>query len=87
MIRTPHPRVKARAHGKGSAMVIRVRKQDSAYVYQVLESYEGLTNYSTIPSPKGTPHCDIQLHIAPDLRGHVEDLITRLATEISIERL
>ena len=68
-------------------MVIRVRKQDSAYVYQVFESYEGLTNYSTIPSPKGTPHCDIELHLAPDLRGHVEDLLLRLGSEISIERL
>jgi hypothetical protein len=68
-------------------MVIRVRKQDTAYVYQVLESYEGLTNYSTLPAEKGTPYRDVILHIAPDLRREVEALIERLGTEIPIERI
>ncbi|MGZ3652684.1 MAG: DUF4911 domain-containing protein [Bdellovibrionota bacterium] len=66
-------------------MVIRVRKQDSAYLYQVLESYEGLANYSTLPAEKGIPYRDVILHIAPDLRREVEALIDRLGAEIPIE--
>ena len=68
-------------------MVIRVRKQDSAYLYQVLESYEGLANYSTLSVPKELPYRDIVLHVAPDLRNEVEDLLERLSAEIPIERI
>lgn len=68
-------------------MKIRVRKQDSAYLYQVLESYEGLANYSTISVPKELPYRDIAFHEAPDLRAHLEDLLDRLALEIPLERI
>ena len=68
-------------------MVIRVRKQDSAYLYQVLESYEGLANYSTLPVAKELPYRDIVLHVAPDLRKEVEALVERLAVEIPLGRL
>ena len=68
-------------------MIIRVRKQDSAYLYQILESYEGLANYSTLTVEKDLPYRDIALHIAPDLKGEVDALIARLALEIEIQRL
>jgi hypothetical protein len=68
-------------------MLIRVRKQDSAYLYQVLESYEGLTNYSTLPAPKEQAYRDIYLHLAPDLKQEVDLLLTRLAEEIPLGRL
>ena len=68
-------------------MVIRVRKQDSAYLYQVLESYEGLANYSTVPAPKEQLYRDILLHVAPDLKTEVDRLLTRLAHEIPLGRL
>ena len=68
-------------------IVIRVRKQDSAYLYQVLESYEGLANYSTLGSGKDLPYRDIALHLAPDLRGDLEALLERLGKEIQLERL
>lgn len=66
-------------------MVLRVKKEDSAYLYQILESYEGLTNYSTLPTEKGLPYRDILLHIAPDLRREVMALVGRLRDEISFE--
>ena len=66
-------------------MVLRVRKEDSAYLYQVLESYEGLTNYSTLDDGKGTPYRDIALHIAPGLEQEVRRLVERLQKEIWLE--
>jgi hypothetical protein len=67
-------------------MVIRVRKQDSAYFYQLLESYEGLASFSTLPSEKDAPYRDIAIHAAPDLRREVEALISRVEREIPLER-
>lgn len=67
------------------SLVLRVKKEDSAYLYQVLESYEGLTNYSTLVREKGVPYCDVVLHLAPDLKSTVEELVRRLKEEISIE--
>lgn len=83
MIKSPPNVVKARA----CEMKIRVRKQDSAYLYQILESYEGLANYSTVVTPKELPYRDIELHIAPDLKGEVDALVGRLAQEIPLERI
>lgn len=68
-------------------IVVRVRKQDSAYLYQVLESYEGLANYSTLTAGKDLPYRDIALHIAPDLKAELEALLERLAGEFPLERL
>lgn len=66
-------------------MILRVKKEDSAYVYQVIESYEGITNHSTLGEEKGTPHRDVILHIAPDLRHHVERMVEELKKEIPLE--
>lgn len=66
-------------------MVLRVRKEDSAYLYQVLESYEGLTNFSTLDAPGKPAYRDIVLHIAPDLLPEVLRLVENLKTEIPLE--
>ena len=68
-------------------MVIRVRKQDSAYLYQILESYEGLTNFSTLDAEKESPYRDIALHYAPDLFPELERLLLCLEAEIGLTRL
>lgn len=68
-------------------MVIRIKKEDSAYVYRVLESYEGLTNFSTVDGEFSTPFRDIQLHMAPDLVAEVKILIKNLSEEIPLEIL
>lgn len=68
-------------------MVIRVRKEDSAYLYQILESYEGLANYSTLTVDKTLLHRDVLLHLAPDLVPEVKSLIARLKTEIPLEEV
>lgn len=66
-------------------MVLRVRKEDSAYLYQILESYEGLTNYSTLDAPGNPVYRDVQLHVAPDLLPAILGLVEHLKREIQLE--
>ena len=68
-------------------MVLRVKKADSAYLYRVLESYEGITNFSTLPEPPGVPYRDVLLHIAPDFLPAVERLVAHLKQEMEIEKI
>jgi hypothetical protein len=57
---------------------IRVRKQDSAFVYCILESYEGIVSYSTLDSKPDDPHRDLELNVPPDFSGEVNELLTDL---------
>jgi hypothetical protein len=57
---------------------IRVKKEDSAFVYAILESYEGIAAYSTLDFKLGDPHRDLELLIPPDFVGEVESLCKRL---------
>lgn len=61
---------------------IRVRKEDSAWVYFVLESEEGITAYSTLPFTVGDPHRDLELHVPPDFVAEVEEILVRLGDRI-----
>ena len=61
---------------------IRVRKEDSAYVYFILESYEGITSYSTLENKVGDPHRDLELRIPPDYLGEVQALLKELGDMI-----
>lgn len=65
-------------------MVVRVKKEHSAYVYQILESYEGVTNYSTVTIGKDSPYREIALHFAPDLKPYLERLLGHLSQEIPL---
>ena len=57
---------------------IRVKKEDSAYVYFILESYEGIASYSTLPFQQGDSFRDLELRIPPDFVTEVEDLLKQL---------
>ena len=61
---------------------IRVRKEDSAFVYFILESYEGIVSYSTLDFKKGDAHRDLELRIPPDFVLEVEELMQRLGEMI-----
>jgi hypothetical protein len=54
---------------------IRVRKEDSAYVYFILESYEGIVSYSTLEHRVGAAYRDLELRIPPDFTREVEELL------------
>ena len=57
---------------------IRVRKEDSAFVYCILESYEGIASYSTLDHAPGSPHRDLELNIPLDFVTEVKALLERL---------
>ena len=54
---------------------IRVKKEDSAFVYFILESHEGITSYSTLDFQAGDAFRDLELKIPPDFVAEVEELI------------
>lgn len=64
--------------------VIRVRKEDSAYVYFMLESNEGIASYSTLAFKPGDAHRDLELRIPPDFVPEVDSLLARLRGEIDV---
>ena len=61
---------------------IRVRTADSAYTYFILESYEGVMAYSTLPHSVGDPYRDLELQIPVSRKPEAEALLARLATEL-----
>lgn len=61
---------------------IRVRKEDSAFVYNILESYEGITSYSTLDFNPGDAYRDLELRIAPDFEQEVVAVLKTLGEMI-----
>ena len=57
---------------------IRVRKQDTAFIYFILESYEGIASYSTLDSQPGDAHRDLELIIPTDFEAEVASLLKDL---------
>lgn len=55
---------------------IRLRKEDTAFVYFILESHEGLVSYSTLPHEVGSPFRDLELRIPPDFVREVEEILS-----------
>ncbi len=58
--------------------MIRVRKEDSAYVYCILESYEGATCYSTLNHQLGDRHRDLELRYTKDFESEVGLILKQL---------
>ena len=58
--------------------VIRVRKEDSAFVYFILESHEGITSYSTLEFKPGDAYRDLELRIPPDFLEETEEVLRQL---------
>ncbi len=61
---------------------IRVRKEDSAYVYAILEAHEGICSYSTLDCPPGTPYRDLELQIPVAYLEDVERVIQALGSAV-----
>lgn len=65
---------------------IRVRSDDSAFVYSVFEASEGVCAYSTLPHQPGDRHRDLELVIPagqlPEVERILKDLTDRLAGEL-----
>ena len=61
---------------------IRTRTEDSALVYFVLESHEGICSYSTLPYGKGDPARDLILRIPPGFENEVDLALAPLGDKI-----
>ena len=59
-------------------MNIRVKKEDSAFVYFILESQEGIVSYSTLEFKKGDPWRDLELRIPPDFLVETQEVLDSL---------
>jgi hypothetical protein len=57
---------------------IRVKKEDSAFVYAVLEASEGIASYSTVDYQPGAWFRDLELQIPPGLRQEVDATLRSL---------
>jgi hypothetical protein len=72
---------------QGQAIIIRVPKADSVYLYQLLEGYEGLVSHSTLPHENGAGFRDIELVCPLGREREVDELISILQAEIPLIRL
>ncbi len=77
--------------GDPSASVIRrirVRTEDSAFVYSIFEASEGVCAYSTLPHQTGDRHRDLELVIPemqlPEVEWILSELTQQLAGEIYV---
>ncbi len=57
---------------------IRVRKEDSAFVYFILESHEGITSYSTLDHKTGELFRDLELRTPFHFVDEVQALLHEL---------
>jgi hypothetical protein len=57
---------------------IRVKKEDSAFVYCILESHEGIASYSTLDSKTGDAHRDLELTVPEGSREEVDRILKEL---------
>ena len=65
-----------RIHAK--KIIVRSRKEDSAFLYHTLEAHDGLVAYSTLSFEPHDRHRDLELLVAPEslneLRSVLHDL-------------
>lgn len=64
---------------------IRVPKEESAFVYFILEAQEGVTAYSTLPNAIGDAHRDLELCYSPEFKEEVLRVLDELrASKITV---
>lgn len=75
------PQVRPEPHPDPHAVQIRkvrVSKEHAAFVYAILESYEGAVSYSTLPSDTGEVHRDLKLVIPVSFIQQVDAILKEL---------
>ena len=65
-------------------IVIRTKKQDSAFMYHVLEGHEGVASYSTLDFRTADPHRDMELWVTQDFVADVKELLMDLGEMVEI---
>jgi hypothetical protein len=67
-----------------SKMIVRTTKENSAFLYNLLEAHEGLTAYSTLEFKQADPYRDVELMIPPGSEAAVKKLIQDLESFVII---
>jgi hypothetical protein len=57
---------------------VRMRKEDSAFVYAVFESHEGVLSYTTLGHEAGSLHRDLQLSIPATMARDAQRILQSL---------
>ncbi len=65
-------------------MIIRTSRENSAYLYQLLEAHEGLTAYSTLPFKAGDLNRDVELIMAPGQVSEVKSLLQDISDFVTV---
>ena len=65
-------------------MFIRTKKEDSAFIYQLLEAHEGWAAYTTLPFSPHDPYRDLALIIPDDFKNEVMELLESLNEQVMI---
>ena len=67
--------------------VIRVPKENAAFIYFQLEANDGLCFYSTLDFEKGDPNRELKISCDSSLKDEVKRLLDKLSQTINIEFL
>jgi hypothetical protein len=65
-------------------LVVRTRKEDSAFLYHVLEANEGLTAYSTLDEQPHALYRDVELLFTEENRQDVMALLQDLGSFVAV---
>lgn len=84
--RIPPQKMRTSADGLMSAsrLVVRTRKEDSAFFYHVLEAQEGLTAYSTLFEQPQAHYREVELLFTEENRGDVMALLRDLGPLVAV---
>jgi len=63
---------------------IRTTKEDSSFLYQLLEAHEGWAAYSTLPFGPHDPYRDLMLIVPHDFESEVLSLLESLKERVMI---
>ena len=65
-------------------IIVRTSREDSAFLYHILEAHEGLTAYSTLEFKEGDLHRDVVLIIPPNRVNEVRSLLADLVNFVTV---
>ena len=63
---------------------IRVHRRESAFVYAILESLEGMASFSTLPHIPHQDHRDLALSIPQEFQAEIETVLEGLRKKMPI---
>lgn len=64
--------------------IVRVPKNESAFLYFILEAHEGLCFYSTLPSSLGQSYRDVHIQSSVHFIEEIDQVINKLSQEVNL---